>query len=393
MTRTQKIIFKIMGWGLLAVCLLYFLMVISFLVAAIVDSQKQIPLWYDWQDRHIEALARSYDNGSAVKIDEQEFCDFDIDQAVADGVRVNDLRMVATHNSYKYGLSTGTNLFYNHGIPLIMGNLYDYVYDPYTVQLNSGIRSFEIDLNKIKTDDQGGFELMCAHSPLLESNSTSIDIRQGLEEFKMWSDYNPNHMPVIVLVEIKGSGLLSQYVEMDKEGLLCFDNMIKDVFGEKLMTPEKVLGSCENMKEVREQNLYPTLGDSMGKFFFVLHDGRASEDFIDIDDSLKSQNMFFSVQNEERMQTESIMDNSLFLILNGPENEKIPEYIKDDNFMIRTRLDMFAQIDEDRKIAGMKSGAQILTTDYQYTPTERYDYVCKIADGKKTMILLDRSTL
>jgi hypothetical protein len=377
-----------MSYGLLAIVSAWLIFFAVSFGVAVSAAQKAHAVWEEWQIEHLQNLRASYADGSAVKVDESVFCGFDIEYARASGVKINELRYLATHNSYKLGLSDESSFFYNRAMPLIMGEQYDYEFDTITEQFNNGIRSIEIDINKIITDD--GFKLSCLHSYLLEQNSSMIDMRRGLEEMKMWSDYNPNHMPVVVLVEPKGGLAGTKYASMDKEAYEAFDAMLAEVFGESLLTPSSVLGEYSNFASVRAANAYPTLQDTQGKFIFVLHEKSTLDNYIAIDNTMRAQKMFIAIADKKTLKDESYLDKALFVIYNNDNNKQLPKIrsaVEDGNFIVRTRLDKYALIDAERKMQGIASGAQIMSTDYPYSPSGRYGYICQLTPQNHTVIL------
>lgn len=64
-----------------------------------VQEQKQIDI-QEQLDR-IEQLEKDYKSGNYSKVDENSFCDFDLDKACADGVKYNEVSFLGTHNSYQ----------------------------------------------------------------------------------------------------------------------------------------------------------------------------------------------------------------------------------------------------------------------------------------------------
>lgn len=54
----------------------------------------------DQADR-LNNLRKDYLSGKIAPVDEQQFCDFDIAEAVECGYKLTELQFVGTHNSYK----------------------------------------------------------------------------------------------------------------------------------------------------------------------------------------------------------------------------------------------------------------------------------------------------
>lgn len=198
MKKGAKWALVIFIWGFSA----YFLVALSGFIAATVSAKDAKSVWADWQNEYIALLEQRYaadENFS--KVNDEDFLTR-TDMAEVLGAKLNEIRYIASHNSYKTGLTPETKYFYHGPLAAIMGKQYDYIFDTITEQLNAGIRSIELDANKVKTAD--GFRIECLHSDMLETNSTMIDFDKGLKEIRMWMDRNENALPIIVLVEPKG---------------------------------------------------------------------------------------------------------------------------------------------------------------------------------------------
>ncbi|UKI14546.1 MAG: phosphatidylinositol-specific phospholipase C1-like protein [Clostridiales bacterium] len=186
-------------WGFSA----YFLVALSGFIAATVSAKDAKSVWADWQNEYVALLEQRY--AADEKLFKGERRGFFLPAPIwrkSSAQKLNEIRYIASHNSYKTGLTPETKYFYHGPLAAIMGKQYDYIFDTITEQLNAGIRSIELDANKVKTAD--GFRIECLHSDMLETNSTMIDFDKGLKEIRMWMDRNENALPIIVLVEPKG---------------------------------------------------------------------------------------------------------------------------------------------------------------------------------------------
>ena len=391
MTARQKILLKTVVFTLIAVLGTYFLFICASFIAAYVSTRDEVVFWTEWQQKYVAALEANYKAGTASKVNEQDFCDFDLTKALTSGTKINELRMLATHNSYKQGTTTATNIFYNYALPVLLGKKYDYTFDTITEQFNHGIRSIEIDLGKVKIDD--GFEVRVYHNALTEAGSSMINFELGLKEMKMWSDYNPSHLPVFVLVELKG-GSISPYVDFDPESIAYVDETISRIMGDSLFTPADAIGKYENFGALRASNGYPALKTMLGKFVFLFHETSRIDDYASLDETFLSQKMFIALKEKQgKLASPEYLDKAMFIILNNPENNRqkpLVEMAVEENFIIRTRLDEYALISDERFAAAMECGAQILSTDYPPATENRYGYTVKICESGKTIILRNK---
>ena len=367
--------------SLLGVYLLFSLVSFGVVAASIED---ELAYWEEWQVRHIAELERSYADGTAPKIDDADFCNFDLQAALDDGMRLNELRYLATHNSYKQAISTETQVFYDYALFGACNGLYDYVFDTVTEQLNNGIRSIEIDLYKHKTAD--GFDIKILHNCLTEASSSMADFELGLKELRMWSDYNEGHLPVIVLVEPKTSGI-GDFGAMDSEAFTYAFSLMETILGDKLYTPADAIGDYSTFAEMRAANDYPAVRDLTGKFVFLLHESKKKDSFTSLDETLLSQKMFYTAYASSLSKGKSgvYADNVLFALANEPSDSELLEYAVDNNYIVRTRIDLHHIVSEERLTQGIESGTNIMSSDYPPTASGRYDYTAYINESGKTI--------
>lgn len=325
MKKGAKWALVIFIWGFSA----YFLVALSGFIAATVSAKDAKSVWADWQNEYIALLEQRYaadENFS--KVNDEDFLTR-TDMAEVLGAKLNEIRYIASHNSYKTGLTPETKYFYHGPLAAIMGKQYDYIFDTITEQLNAGIRSIELDANKVKTAD--GFRIECLHSDMLETNSTMIDFDKGLKEIRMWMDRNENALPIIVLVEPKGGK------KFDLEAFDKFDEMLFENFGEKLVTPKKLLDAAgvSDFDEFRAKNAYPTVESLKGKIIFLLHEKDSLETYMQRDPDMQKSAMnialdYATVQKKGKDYSRF----SFTVILNDPTKHKdrISEAINRDNF-------------------------------------------------------------
>lgn len=367
--------------SLLGVYLLFSLVSFGVVAASIED---ELAYWEEWQVRHIAELERAYRDGTAPKINEADFCNFDLQAALDDGMRLNELRYLATHNSYKQAISPEAQVFYDYALFGACNGLYDYVFDTVTEQLNNGIRSIEIDLYKHKTAD--GFDIKILHNCLTEASSSMADFELGLKELRMWSDYNEGHLPVIVLVEPKTSGI-GNFGAMDSEAFTYAFSLMETILGDKLYTPADAIGDYSTFAEMRAANDYPAVRDLTGKFVFLLHESKKKDSFTSLDETLLSQKMFYTAYASSLSKGKSgvYADNVLFVLANEPSDSELMEYAVDNNYIVRTRIDLHHIVSEERLTQGIESGANIMSSDYPPSSSGRYDYTAYINESRKTI--------
>lgn len=366
MSRGGKITLAVFIWLFSA----YVLLCLSGLIAAEYSAKDAKEVWRDWQVGYIDFLEKSYaEDANFCKADEKAFIANNTLEEVL-GAKLNDVRYLATHNSYKTGLTPETKYLYHGPFAPFMNKQYDYVFDTVTEQLSLGIRSIELDVGKISTDD--GFTIECVHSDSLETNSTMVNFSLGLKEINMWLERNGDCLPVIVLVEPKGGA------SFDGEAFDMLDGMLVDAFGDKLVKPSNLLGGYADFDAFRKADAYPTVAALKGKIIFLLHEKDSLEAYIARDPDMSDCAMNIALEYKTAYVKHPEYSKYAFtLIANNPTRyfDKIQKAANEGNYMVRTRLDKYAVISKKNYDNGLKSNANILSTDYTpHVVKHLYDY-------------------
>jgi len=306
---------------------------------------------------------------------EQDFVDFDI---LNNTLKLNEIQVLATHNSFK----AMPNMYINKPLEILFGQKVrngQYGLPYLTDQLDSGIRGVELDIT-VYDDD---FILM--HDPITDWRTTGASFALALEEIKIWSETNENHIPINIMIQIRDrwSPFSLKYGDFDKDKCIKLDKLLEDTFGdENIIKPSDVIGDYDNLKAAVEGGNWPTVNDSLGKVYFTLliDDENIRQDYIDIDESYKTQKAFMFSKKEAGL------DNySAFILADEPDEEGLPELVG-KNYILRTRIDLQHQHSEERYNATLSLGAVIIATDYPEGNSYKDGYVCKLTDDGKTVI-------
>ncbi|MEI6577979.1 MAG: Ca2+-dependent phosphoinositide-specific phospholipase C [Eubacteriales bacterium] len=294
-------------------------------------------------------------NGKINIVDEQSFASFNLSDKT---IKYNEVRMLTTHNSYKKALSEriyklSTLVFGPDKFKSIM-----YEHDTPVKQLENGVRGLELDLRW----QYNGFKIF--HSPMPDNLSNSPDWKMTLEELSLWSDANPNHVPITILVEFKNDDPYRNllFKKMDASKFKELDNTIKTIMGDKVLTAADLMGNYPTLAEMVKNNDWPTLSSLKGKFIFLLHpDAEYTDIYINMDKTLKTQVFIpvFSIEN-----IESHYDYSAFILYNNPDVDVIKDLVS-KHYVVRTFIDNGQLYREDYKARALASGAQMLTTDLE----------------------------
>ena len=322
---------------------------------------------------------------------------------------MNQIQVIGSHNSYKQKIESPLMEIILAKDSGTIG--LDYFHIPIKEQLDLGLRSLEIDALH---DPEGGrysepvgmkllleagvtpepFDTLnelsrpgikVLHVPDIEFRSHCLTFMNCLQEVKDWSDSNPGHVPIIITINPKNSGLKepgsTPVLRFTKNVLDSLDQEILSVFSSAdLITPALVQGEFSSLREVVLSNGWPSLEASKGKILFVLDAGTNITDLY-IENMQQGKPMFVNVEDEDHPM-------AAFFIMNDPkaQQEEIQRRVK-AGFMVRTRADADTKEartgDLSRLEAAIHSGAQVISTDYyldKLSPSGKFQVSLK--DGK-----------
>jgi len=324
-------------------------------------------------------------------------------QNLPDDLAINEIQVIASHNSYR----TLTHKGVYRTVKLIRPFLpkkfdpraWDYSHLPLSTQLDSfGIRGLELDVyydpqggkyykrrgkilalqspkSRVEKLKQPGFKIL--HIPDLDFNTHYITFQDALQELKQWSEAHPDHSPVFVQVEVKNSSpgsytkfkFLPKIVPFNQNAADSLDAEVRTVFGENLahvMTPDQFRNQHESLDAAVKAGDIPSLASARGKIFFILHG--CQDIYMNGHPALKDRSMFVYSKPHSPECAFIIVDDAI------NNQDSIKKWVK-EGYMIRTRCDEGTfearKGDYTRQKAAFESGAQILSTDY-YRPDPRH---------------------
>ncbi len=268
--------------------------------------------------------------------------------AAVEQLRINQLQFIGTHNSYHVRDPAKPNKSFPD---------WSYSHAPLDLQLERGVRSFELDLQY----RNGEFQVF--HVAKLDEGSTCRTLKEGLETVRRWSEAHSRHLPISILFELKQEGpTLDPTVKIpDAAALDKLDHLLLSVFPrDRTITPDDVRGGADTLREGVQKGGWPTLEAARGKVFYILHDeGKERDLYTHEHPSLKGRVMF--VRSDESR------DDAATLVMDNPRNANIPRLVR-AGYFIRTRADSGLKTKGPRPIArrtaAFTSGAQIVSTDF-----------------------------
>lgn len=247
------------------------------------------------------------------------------------GLRLNQIRMRGTHNSY--------HLRPDNLLP-------DWQYDhlPLDQQLNEQrVRQFELDVH-FKPD---GFRVF--HLPAVDARSTCDRFTDCVAVLLAWSEAHRGHVPLVVLVEPKDdvdpTKVKDHLPELEAELRLT-------VPPDRLLTPDDVRGDFADVRTAITTRGWPVLAAVRGRLLFVLLDhGETREAQLALHPG-SAGGVFFVPGPEDEPA-------SAFLLLDDASGDeaRITAAVQ-AGFMVRTMAG------EDHRVApALRSGAHCISTD------------------------------
>lgn len=330
------------------------------------------------------------------------------DAADIDDLRINQIQVVGSHNSYhdiaSPAESTVRESFIGDGNLL---QLYDHVPLPEQFQTQK-VRQIELDLFR---DDAGGkyatpllreaagegpydpaMELpgtKVLHVQDVDYRSNCLSLVACLRAVEGWSDANPSHMPIAILLELKDSEVPFEGFPFvvpdpyDAAAMDALDDEIRTVMDPSdMITPDDVRGGAGTVEEAVLSTGWPTLGASRGKVMFLMDNGGGYRtDYLDGHPNLEGRVMFTNASPGD--------PDAAFVKVNGSrENVALIQGLVADGYVVRTRADgdtvEAREGDTSARDAAFESGAQWVSTDYpvaSYAEPFGTGYVVEIPGG------------
>jgi hypothetical protein len=333
----------------------------------------------------------------------------DSDPIILDNdIRMNQVQYLGTHNSYHIRPRDGLFDLLLAFIPDVAPTL-DYSHIPLQEQFDTqGIRQIELDIfddpegslyanrpaltllgedpaSGIPELDEPGLKVL--HVQDIDFETTCYTFVSCLGEIKTWSDANPGHLPIMVLVEAKDDAIPDPVdlgfvipLPFGADALNRIDEEIRSVFEpEQLLVPDDVRGDFATLEAAILTDGWPRLSRARGKIMFALDNGGEKRDtYIVGHTSLEGRVLF----------TDSPPGSpeAAFMKRNDPlGNPDEIESLVEQGYMVRTRADadtvQARNGDTTQRDAALASGAHFISTDYPVPDPRFTDYHVTLPGG------------
>jgi hypothetical protein len=332
----------------------------------------------------------------------------------AGAVRLNEVQAIGTHNSYKRETSEAEQAEYDSIIATpgdydaFLAYSHARIGDQFARQ---NVRGLELDLFP---DPDGGLYVeplvrkrlgmgplpdpawrqpgvKVLHIVDFDYETTCVLLTTCLQEVKRWSDANPLHVPLTILLELKQSDRRA----VDNGGVVAppwnaaaldaLDAEIRSVFtDDEMVTPDDVRRPGLSLEQSVRDYGWPTLLRSRGQVLFLLDNdpGAIRNAYIAGRPNLEGRVIFTNSRVG--------LTDAAFIKRNDPlgaNTAQIQDLVR-QGYLVRTRSDIpLATVksgDTAMLDAALRSGAHVISTDFpEVGMSARYgsDYVARLPSG------------
>lgn len=314
-------------------------------------------------------------------------------------LRINQIQVIGTHNSYHAGFAPSAAKLWEEKNPQAFDAL-DYQHRPLKEQFDSGVRQIELD---IFADSEGGLfahpsgpaQVAAAHLPAdpdfdpaglmmkpgfkvmhmqdIDYRSTCEPFIACLQQVRQWSRAHPKHIPIFILVETKQEkprppAQVTIPETFTASTFDALDSEIRSVFSpSEMITPDDVRGKYETLNEAVLAGNWPTLASARGKVVFLMDQRSVGPVYLEGHPSLRGRVVFTNAVPGA--------PDAAFTERNDGPPEEIAALVR-QGYLVRTRTDADTKEARTnstaRRDAMMASGAQMLSTDYPVNEPARW---------------------
>ena len=308
-------------------------------------------------------------------------------------VRLNEIQVIGSHNSYHGRTHESLARLINHSKPGAFNGL-DYNHPPLPEQFSRlGIRQIELDIYADpagglfadplgpkkaaalgfpavpSNDPEGklrkpGFKIL--HMPDVDYWSTVLTLHDGLAQVRVWSLAHRDHVPIFILLELKDEATTAEGVQplhFTAKELDALEAEILEVFPrDSIVLPDDVRRGQPSMPAALKKYGWPTLDSVRGKVIFALdNEGELRDLYTKGHPALEGKLLFVSAPKDNPAAAWMKMNDAIKTF------DKIQDLVR-EGFLVRTRADTDTKDaranDPTRRDKALASGAQFVSTDF-----------------------------
>lgn len=250
---------------------------------------------------------------------------------------LNQIQVFGTHNSYHVAPESTTVDEWN------------YTHPPLEVQLERGIRQFEIDV----VWDPEREVIAVQHVPVIDAESTCDLLSDCLSVITTWLAANPNTVPLQILIEPKTE--IATWAMTDHMDAL--DEELRVGLEGYLWTVDDQWGEYETLRASIVDGGFPTVGQLRGKVLVALLDGGEPKMAYTREDTQIRDRVMFPLMPADH-------DWAGYFLRDDPYSEEI-SVLHEQGFLVRTRADAGLVYDEERWMTAYNGRANAISMDTQ----------------------------
>jgi hypothetical protein len=308
-------------------------------------------------------------------------------------LRLNQIQMIGSHNSYHIAPTAAEMKvlgMYSKEATIAL----DYTRKPLDEQLENGLRHFELD---VFADPKGGLfatsedpadspmrqpGIKVLHVPEFDARTVHPTFIGALGAVKKWSGEHSNHLPIMILVELKDRAegpLAPELVKFNRVQMEALEKEILSVVElEQIITPDFVRGDAATLRDAILKKGWPELEKCRGKIMFCLdNEGSHRDEYLMGNPTLEKRILFTSVGPEHPAAAWMKRNDP---VVSFDEIQKLVEA----GFMIRTRADANTAEaranDRMRSGKALASGAHFVSTDFPDKDPRFSEYEVRLPD-------------
>jgi hypothetical protein len=226
-----------------------------------------------------------------------------------------------------------------------------------------------------------GFKVM--HAQDIDYFSTVFTLVEGLQQVRTWSEQHPGHFPIFIYLEMKEEQflpILTRPLPFGEPEFKALEAEILSVFPrQQILTPDDVRGSEASLPEALRKHGWPKLKEARGKVLFaMMNEGPARDLYLKGHPALAGRLLFVGVPPTDPAAAWLRVDNPVTGF------DRIQELVK-AGFLVRTRADagtVEARANDPQRLdRALASGAQFISTDFPEANPAISPYAARLGEG------------
>jgi hypothetical protein len=276
-----------------------------------------------------------------------------------DQLRLHHVQVRGTHNSYHLEPES----------PVHDGHRYSHL--PLNEQLESqGVRTLELDLHYADSESP----IPVVHLGIVDEETTCPTFVECLEVIEGWSIKNPQHLPIMVWMEMKTGS-----ADAKEAALTLVETRIASVFQkDHLLKPNDVKGDFASIREALSTEGWPTLGEIRGKIAFIILSSDHTDAYLALHPNGEGGLLYLNAAVPDFTEPWAAITK-----LNDPKSTDGITYALENNILVASNICGADMSDEDCEInrqAGLDNGVMMLKDDFPGKVSSR-DYWLDIPEG------------